>query len=87
MSTNPMKRNQYYNNNNIFSFFHEKDIALAQIELNDNIYENPPIYNIKSLNDSEIYNSNIILISSISSYDGMAQLISKSSSLDSTYFQ
>lgn len=86
MSTNPMKRNQHYNNN-IFAFFQEKDIALAQIELNDNIYENPPIYNIKSLNDSEIYNSNIILISSISSYDGMAQLISKSSSLDSTYFQ
>lgn len=86
MSTNPMKRNQYYNNN-IFAFFQEKDMALAQIELNDNIDENPPIYNIKSLNDSEIYNSNIILISSISSYDGMAQLISKSFSLDSTCFQ
>ena len=86
MSTNPMKRNQYYSTN-ILAFFQEKDMALAQIELDDNIYENPRIYNNKSLNDSEIYNSNIILISSISSYDGMAQLISKSSSLDSTCFQ
>ena len=86
MSTNPMKRGQYFSNN-LFAFFQEKDMALAQIELNDNIYENTPIYNFKSLNDSEIYNSNIILISSISSNDGMAQLISKSSSLDSTCLQ
>lgn len=78
MSSNSMQRNQCVNNNFV-AFFHEKDIALSQIELDDVIYENSPVYTIKSFSESKAYNSNIILISSASSNDGMAQLIFNSS--------
>lgn len=70
--------------NQLRNLFKEKEVALLEIDLYDDVLDNDSTYFIKNYMEGEIYNSNIIIFSSTSANDGMAQLVYNSSFIGST---
>ena len=66
-------------------FYLEKSLALSEIILIDELDDDFPYLYAEKYNKENQYNSNVIIISSLSINDGNAQLMLNSSYLGSTY--
>ena len=75
-------------NKDFQAFYQEKSLALSEIILMDDIIEDDVAYcYTEKYNKENHYNSNVIIISSVSINDGNTQLIHNSSYLCSTYLE
>jgi hypothetical protein len=69
------------------AFYQEKSLALSEIILIDDIDNDEPYCYTEKYSKENKYNSNVIIISSVSINDGNTQLINNSSYLCSTYLE
>lgn len=79
------KKLNFYSNKQFLSLFQDKSTALSDIDLHDDLDDSSSNYPKENYHEYKSYNSNILIISSNSSTDGMAQLIINSSCLGSTF--
>ena len=75
-------------NKDFLAFYQEKSLALSEIILMDDIIDDDVAYcYTEKYNKEKHYNSNVIIISSVSINDCNNQLIHNSSYLGSTYLE
>lgn len=87
LSSNEKQLSQI-SNKDFRAFYQEKSLALSEIILMDDITEDDVAYcYTEKYNKEKYYNSNVIIISSVSINDGNNQLIHNSSYLGSTYLE